>query len=105
MHTPIFMGSLLEIGAVLRRRQSNADQASRPAGGWFSLLQYEHAAGRYLSGDTPREAGTTMSDMLGAWGRWVYRFRWWLLAASALSLAPASVILIQCAHLEVASML
>jgi len=46
-----------------------------------------------------------MSDMLGAWGRWVYRFRWWLLAASALSLAPASVILIQGAQLEAGTML
>src|SRR5882672_3176530 len=46
-----------------------------------------------------------MSDMLGAWGRWVYRLRWWLLAASALSLAPASVILIQGAQLEAGTML
>ncbi|HWN56316.1 MAG TPA: MMPL family transporter [Methylomirabilota bacterium] len=46
-----------------------------------------------------------MSDMLGAWGRWVYRLRWWLLAASALSLAPASVILIQGAQLDAGTML
>jgi RND superfamily putative drug exporter len=46
-----------------------------------------------------------MSDMLGAWGRWVYRLRWWLLGASALSLAPAFVILIQGAPLEAGTML
>src|SRR5207244_1067217 len=62
MHTPIFMGSLLEVGAVLRRGQSNADQATRPAGGWFSLLQYEHAGGRCLSGDTLRATHRACRD-------------------------------------------
>jgi len=46
-----------------------------------------------------------MSDMLGTWGRWVYRLRWWLLGASALSLAPALVVLVQGAQLEAGTML
>jgi RND superfamily putative drug exporter len=46
-----------------------------------------------------------MSDMLGTWGRWVYRLRWWLLGASDLSLAPALVILVQGAQLEAGTML
>ncbi len=41
-----------------------------------------------------------MSDVLGAWGRTVYRLRWWLLGLSVVSLAPAIVILAQGAMLE-----
>src|SRR5262245_66577517 len=36
--------------------------------------------------------GSVMSRLLEGWGRLVYRLRWWLLALSLVSLAPAFVV-------------
>ena len=41
-----------------------------------------------------------MNGVLEGWGRRVYRLRWWLLALSALSLAPALVVVAKGARLE-----
>ncbi len=41
-----------------------------------------------------------MDDLLGRWGRLVHRRRWWLVALSALSLAPAAGVLARGAALE-----
>ncbi len=38
--------------------------------------------------------------MLATWGRWVYRFRWWVLIISVLSLGPAAWLTSQGGHLE-----
>lgn len=38
--------------------------------------------------------------MLSSWGRWVYRFRWWIVIISLLSLVPAVWLTIQGGHLE-----
>jgi uncharacterized membrane protein YdfJ with MMPL/SSD domain len=37
--------------------------------------------------------------MLASWGRWVYRFRWWVLIISVLSLGPAAWMTSQGGHL------
>ena len=37
--------------------------------------------------------------MLASWGRWVYRFRWWVLIISVLSLGPAAWLTSQGGHL------
>jgi RND superfamily putative drug exporter len=37
--------------------------------------------------------------MLASWGRWVYRFRWWVLIISVLSLGPAGWLTSQGGHL------
>ena len=37
--------------------------------------------------------------MLASWGRWVYRFRWWVLIMSVLSLGPAVWLISQGGHL------
>src|SRR5574342_1218794 len=41
-----------------------------------------------------------MNGVLEAWGRRVYRLRWWLLALSAISLAPALVVVSKGARFE-----
>ena len=46
-----------------------------------------------------------MDDLLGKWGRLVHRRRWWLVALSALSLAPAAGVLARGAALEAGTML
>jgi RND superfamily putative drug exporter len=46
-----------------------------------------------------------MSNVLGRWGRRVYRLRWWLFGLSILSLAPAIVIVVQGAKLETETVL
>ena len=38
--------------------------------------------------------------MLASWGHWVYRFRWWVLIISTLSLGPAVYLTSQGGHLE-----
>lgn len=38
--------------------------------------------------------------MLASWGRWVYRFRWWVLILSVLSLGPAVWLISQGGHLD-----
>ncbi|HYU16831.1 MAG TPA: MMPL family transporter, partial [Candidatus Acidoferrum sp.] len=46
-----------------------------------------------------------MDDMLGRWGRQVYRLRWWLVGLSALSLAPATGLVVRGAPLEAGTVL
>ncbi len=46
-----------------------------------------------------------MEDILGRWGRHVYPLRWWLLALSALSLAPATGLVVRGAPLEAGTVL
>src|SRR5262245_2686808 len=46
-----------------------------------------------------------MDSILGAWGRQVYRLRWWLVALSVLSLAPAAGIVARGAPLEAGTVL
>jgi len=46
-----------------------------------------------------------MSDVLGGWGRLVYRLRWWLFALSFLSLAPVTAVLARGARLEAVTVL
>ncbi|MDR3567814.1 MAG: MMPL family transporter [Syntrophobacteraceae bacterium] len=38
--------------------------------------------------------------MLASWGRWVYRFRWWVVVVSVLSLVPAAWLAYEGGHLE-----
>ncbi len=38
--------------------------------------------------------------MLASWGRWVYRFRWWVLIISVLSLGPAIWLISKGGHLD-----
>jgi len=38
--------------------------------------------------------------MLASWGHWVYRFRWWVLIISVLSLGPAIWLIIHGGHLD-----
>ena len=38
--------------------------------------------------------------MLASWGRWVYRFRWWVLIISVLSLGPSLWLISQGGHLD-----
>jgi len=46
-----------------------------------------------------------MDDLLGRWGRQVHRLRWWLLALSVLSLAPAAGVVARGAPLETGTVL
>ncbi len=46
-----------------------------------------------------------MANVLGSWGRRVYRLRWWLLALSVLSLVPAIWVVVQGARLETGTVL
>jgi RND superfamily putative drug exporter len=46
-----------------------------------------------------------MSNVLGRWGRQVYRLRWWLFGLSVLSLVPAIIVLAQGARLEAGTLL
>ena len=46
-----------------------------------------------------------MSNVLGSWGRQVYRLRWWLFSLSVLSLVPAIIVLAQGARLEAGTLL
>ena len=48
---------------------------------------------------------SAMDDILGRWGRQVYRLRWWLLGLSALSLAPATGLVVRGAALEAGTVL